>query len=176
MVARSVFNKDNIEVLPVEKEYPEIQADSSLEIAKYSAIQAAKDLNSPVVREDHSLFINAIKFPGPYTNYFEKKISPEILLKILNVFDDSRGEFEVATVCAYPDGSTFDFVFKVPMTFGHEIKGDRKGWNGLIRLNDEKRAITEYPEKERLDIWNRGYEALAKHLISHFAQVIFPVL
>ena len=164
--AKSVFDKYNIDILLVEKEYPEIQADSSLEIAKYSAIKAAKDLNAPVVREDHSLFINdEFRFPGPYTNYFEKKIPVETLLKILAIIGGNSGEFEVATVCAYPNGSTFDFVFKVPMSFGNENKSTRKGWGGLIHLNNEKRAITEYPEEERLEIWNRGYEEIAKHLV-----------
>lgn len=163
--AKSVFDRYDIEIVSIENEYPEIQADSSLEIARFSAIQATKDLNACVVREDHSLFINALGIPGPYTNYMEKKISSDKLLKIINLFGDNRGEFEIATVCAKPDGSIFEYVFKVPMTFGDMIKGDNpKGWNGLIRLLDETQAITEYPEEERLHIWNQGYEAVAKYL------------
>ena len=88
----------------------------------FSAIQATKDLNACVVREDHSLFINTLGIPGPYTNYMEKKISSDKLLKIINLFGDNRGEFEIATVCAKPDGSIFEYVFKVPMTFGDMIK------------------------------------------------------
>ena len=65
------------------------------------------------------------------------------------------------------DKETFEYVFKVPITFGEKPKGkNSKGWNGLIRLNDEKRAITEYPESERLHIWNKGYEAVAKKLVA----------
>ena len=46
------------------------------------------------------------------------------------------------------------------------LKGNNtKGWNGLIRIGDETRAITEYPEKERLHIWNEGYEAVAKYIV-----------
>ena len=53
------------------------------------------------------------------------------------------------------------------MTFGKEPKGDNpKGWNGLIRLNNEEKAITEYPETERLHIWSQGYETVAKYLIA----------
>jgi len=51
------------------------------------------------------------------------------------------------------------------MTFGKKPKGKNpKGWDGLIRLYDETRAITEYPEKERLNIWNQGYKAIAEYL------------
>ena len=165
--ARSVFDKYHISILPVEKDYPEIQADSSLEIARFTAISVAKELNSPVIREDHSLFINALGVPGPYMNSFEKKISAERLLEILKIFNDYTGYFEVATVYAEPDGKIFEFTFRVPMTFGTEVKGtNSKGWNGLIRLNNEPRAITEYPEEERLDIWNQGYEAVAQYINS----------
>lgn len=165
MAAKNAFDKYNIEIVPVEKDYPEIQAETSLEIAHFTAIQAAKDINSPVVREDHSLFIHALNIPGPYTNYIEKNISAQKLLEILKNFDDRTGHFEIATVYAEPNGKTFEYVFQVPITFGIEIKGNNpKGWNGLIKIGDETRAITEYPEEERLHIWNQGYEAVAKHI------------
>jgi len=163
--ARSTFDKYEIELLPVDKEYPEIQAESSLEIARHSAVQAARDLNSPVIREDHSLFIEALGIPGPYMNYVEKKISADKILEIIDFLGNRNGWFEVSTVYAEPDGKTFEYTFKVPMTFGKESKGENpRGWNGLIRLQGETRAITEYPEEERLHIWNEGYEAVAKYL------------
>lgn len=162
--AKSVFYKYGLELESIDKEYPEIQSDSCLEIARYSSIQAAIDFKAFVIREDHSLYIDSLGIPGPYTNFVEKKISTDTLLKIINCLGDNRGFFEVATVCAKPDGRTIEYVFRVPMTFGSEIKTAGKGWNGLIRLLDEKRAITEYPEEERLHIWNQGYEVIAKKL------------
>jgi len=165
LAAGSVFDKYKIEIQSVEKDYPEIQADTSLEIAKYTALEAAKELDMPAVREDHSLFIEALGIPGPYTNYIEKKISADKLAALIKQLGNNKGHFEVATVLAYPNGETFEYVFQVPMKFGEESKGENpKGWNGLIRLNKETRAITEYPETERLHIWNQGYEAVAKHL------------
>lgn len=167
MVARSIFDRYQIELLSVEKDYLEIQADSSLEIARFTATQVAKEINAPVIREDHSLFINALGIPGPYTNYIEKMIPAEKLLEILNALNDYTGYFEVATVYAEPNGQTFENIFRVPMTFGREVKGNNtKGWNGLICLNNESRAITEYPEEERLGIWNQGYEAVVKYIVS----------
>jgi len=167
LVAKSVFDKYNIEIQNVGKDYPEIQADTSLEIAKYTSIEAAKGLGIPVVREDHSLFIEALGIPGPYINYTEKRIPADKLVLLIKQLGNNKGHFDVATVLAYPNGETFEYTFQVPMTFGEESKGNNpKGWNGLIRLNNEKRAITEYPEIERLQIWNQGYEAVAKHLIN----------
>lgn len=165
LAAKSVFDKYNIEIQNVEKDYPEIQADTSLEIAKYTALEVARELNTPAVREDHSLFIEVLDIPGPYTNYIEKKIPADKLATLIKQLGNNKGHFEVATVLAYSNGETFEYVFQVPMTFGEESKGKNpKGWNGLIRLYDETRAITEYPETERLPIWNQGYEAVARHL------------
>jgi XTP/dITP diphosphohydrolase len=165
--AKSVFDVCNIHLLPVEKDYPEIQAATSLEIARFTALQAAKDLGAPAIREDHSFFIHALGVPGPYTSYMEKRIEPEKLLKIINCLKDDTGHFEVATVYAESNGETFEYTFQVPITLGKEVKGKNPhGWNGLIRLYDEERAITEYPEEERLSIWNEGYRAVAKYINS----------
>lgn len=165
MAAKSAFDKYNIKITSLDKTFWEVQAETSLEIARLITTEISKEMNSPVVHEDHSLFIHALGIPGPYTSYIDKKISAEKLLKILKNFDDRTGHFEIATVYAEPDGKTFEYVFQVPVTFGKEIKGNNpKGWNGLIRIGDETRAITEYPEEERLHIWNRGYEAVAKYI------------
>ena len=165
MAANSVFGKYGITLRSVEKDYPEIQDETSLAIAKFTALQVARDLNSPAIREDHSLFIEALGIPGPYTNYIEKRIAAPKLAELIKLIGNNKGYFEVATVYAEPDGKTFESVFQVPMTFGEKIKGENpKGWNGLIRLLDEKRAITEYPEEERLYIWNQGYEKIAEFI------------
>ena len=163
--ARSAFAQFNIEINSLDLDIPEIQADASLEIARHAAVQAAKNSDQPVVREDHSLFIHALCIPGPYTTYIEKKISAEKLLTLIKFLGDNTGHFEVATVLAQPSGETFEHTFQVPMTFGKKVKGeDAKGWNGIIRLLGEERAITEYPEEERLPIWNQGYLVVAKYL------------
>jgi len=108
LAAKSVFDKYKIEIQNVEKDYPEIQADISLEIAKYTALEAAKELNTPAVREDHSLFIEALGILGPYTNYIEKKIPADKLALLIRQLGNNKGHFEVATVLAYPNGKTFE--------------------------------------------------------------------
>lgn len=167
MAAKHVFDKYGIEIVESRKDYHEIQAETSLEIARFTATQAAKDMNLPAIREDHSLFIHALNIPGPYTNYIESRIPASKLLELLNFLGDNTGHFKVATILAHPNGETFEYVFQVPVTFGKVIKGkDSKSWDGLIRLFDEKRAITEYPEEERLYIWSQGYEKVAEYILS----------
>lgn len=167
MAAKKAFDKYNIKTLFIDKEYPEIQADTSLEVAKFTALQAAKELNIPVIREDHSFFINVLGVPGPYTSYFEKKISAEKILKILKDEQDRNGYFEIATVYAQPDGFTKELSFQVPIKLATEEKGYlQKGWAKIIMIANENRTIAEYPEEERIDVWNKNYEEIARWLLA----------
>ena len=136
LAAKSIFDKYNIKIQTVEKNYPEIQADTSLEIARHTAMQAAKELSNPAIREDHSLFIEALGIPGPYTNYIEKRIPAEKLAFLIKQLNNNRGYFEVATVLAYPNGKTFEHA-QIPITLQKSLKENSKGWDGLIRLYDE---------------------------------------
>ena len=143
MAAKSVFDKYEIGFKNIDKDYPEIQASTSLEIAKHTAVQAAQDFKKNVLREDHSLYLNALGVPGPYMNYFEKKVSIDNLIKLTNTFKNNTGYFEVATVLAMPKGKVYEFLFKVPFYIKSniEVPDPRGGWNGAICLGIEKRAF-----------------------------------
>ncbi|HDK26430.1 MAG TPA: hypothetical protein ENG48_04985 [Candidatus Atribacteria bacterium] len=167
-VAKSVFSKFGIEVNQITKDFPEIQADASLEIARYTAIQASKELNIPVIREDHSLIINALGIPGRYTSFIERRLSVNKLLKLLDNEKDRSGYFEIATVYAEPSGLIKEYSYRVPVFFETQerVPDPRKGWNGIIRLAEESRTFTEYPAEERLHVWGRNYESIARFLNS----------
>ena len=162
LAAKDVFSGYKIEVKMLDKEYPEIQANTSLEIAKDNAIIAAKEFNVPVVREDHSLFINELGFPGPYTKYIESKLPAEKLIKILK--DDWRGYFEIAAVYAEPNGFTKEFVFRVPIKISKEIKGTKGNWDRVLMLADSNKTLSEQTEEENINVWNKNFVEIAKFL------------
>lgn len=170
--AEAIFSQYNIAVLPIEKEYPEIQADKSLDIAKYTAVNVAKDLNKPVIREDHSFYLNAIKVPGPYMSFFEKNIPVEDILKILENFKDRTGYFEVGTVYADPEGHTLEYTFQVPVILEKEEKiKNAQGWSGIMRLSNEMQTLAEGTEEERFEIFGQNYKKIAEHLTHHLGKV-----
>jgi len=165
--AESVFGRYGIAVRFIDKDYPEIQADSSLEIARFTALEAAKELGIPVIREDHSFFIDAYGIPGPYMNHFERMIPATSLLRLLEHEPDRNAHFSVATVYAEPDGRTIEHVFEVPVVIEREIKGDiAKGWDALLRFPNEKRTFAQYPLEERNDIWGQNFEKIARTLLA----------
>lgn len=166
--AKSVFDKYGIEVVPIFEDYPEIQADTSLEIARHTAIEASKDLNLPVLREDHSLFINTVKAPGPYMSFFEKNVPAEAILKLLKGYKDRSGYFEIATVYATPGGKTIEFVLQVPIEIEKSKKvKDAPGWSGIIRLSHQKNTLAERPESERFHCFNKNFQLIAEYLLAN---------
>lgn len=163
MAAKRAFEKHGVEVNFIKKEYPEIQADTSLEIAASTAKTAAKELGIPVIREDHSFFVNALGIPGPYCNYFERALGTEGLLKMLKKFLDRSAYFEIATVYALPDGKIKTWVGRVPIIIACEPRGDlSRGWDAVLMFENEKRTFAEYPMEERIDVWNENFEKIAK--------------
>jgi non-canonical purine NTP pyrophosphatase (RdgB/HAM1 family) len=164
VAAKDVFDKYGIEIISLEKDYPEIQADTSLEIARNTVIEAAKEINDPVIREDHSLFIHSLGIPGPFTHYIEKMMPVQKLFELLNQFEDRTGHFEAAIVYAEPNGKTFEYVFQVPVKFSKEIKGDSPAWDNILMMEDESRTFSEYPREERISYWTEGYEEVAKYI------------
>jgi len=62
--AKKVFDGYGVELIMPEKDYVEIQASTSAEIARYTALCAVQELGAPVIREDHRLYINCLGIPG----------------------------------------------------------------------------------------------------------------
>lgn len=165
MAAQKVFSNYKIEVKQIDKDYPEIQGKNSAEIARFTALQAAKDFDVPVVREDHSLFITSLSgFPGPYTNYFDKTIPVEVLLRMLENFKDRNAEMELAATLAYPNGTIKEFVYKVPLKISLTVKGNKGNWDKVLMLKDENETFAEVTEESRVDVWTKNYSNIAKEL------------
>jgi XTP/dITP diphosphohydrolase len=164
--ARNAFSKFKIGLKQITKEYPEIQADSSIEVARHTAAEAVKEFGVPVVREDHSLFIKALGgFPGPYTNYFDRTIPAELLLKMMSSFKDRSAYMELSAALALPSGEMFDFVHRIPLKISESAKGSIGNWDKILMLKDDKETFAEVDEELRVDQWSKNYEKIAKKML-----------
>jgi XTP/dITP diphosphohydrolase len=164
-IVEYVFPKYGIDFEFIDGDFPEIQAASSKEIAEFTSRQAAKELGMPVVREDASLYIRALGFPGPFTAYLEKMVPAEKLLKILEPFEDRSGFFESAVSFCLPNKTPLTFVERFEIEINDKEAGDLvppKAWDRILRLKGESRTFAEYPIEERIKIWAKPYEKLAK--------------
>lgn len=161
--ANLIFNKYSIEVLSLDLDLPEIQAATSIEIASYTAREAFEKKKLPVIREDHSLYINELGMPGPYMAYIDKAIDIDHLLKILDTLQDRSGYFELSASFIDEGGKEHRFSYQVPIVFANEPRGDnQQRWERVMMFPDETRTFAEYPSEERAEVWSKNYQEIAK--------------
>ena len=166
-VAKRVFSRFGIDVVPIPGNAAEIQADTSAEIARFAALQAVRGLDAPVIREDHSLVFNSLGLPGPYTKFMESKLPEEKLLKILELFPDRSGYFELSAAYAHPDDEVMEFTFRVPINVANEPRGKlSKGWNRVLMLVGESRTLAEYQDSDRISVFEKNFVRIAEHMKS----------
>ncbi len=165
--AEKAFEDTNIELRQLRTSVPEIQASTSLKVARHTVEQICKQYNAPVIREDHSVYLNAIPgFPGPFMSYFNKNIPAKKLLKLLENFDDRTGYFEIGTVLGLPNGEINEYEFRVPIKISKELKGNKRNWNQVLMLKEESKTFAESCSESRISIWNQNFRKIAEELDS----------
>jgi len=164
LVAKDAFEKLGLNLKRTDSSFPEIQADSSMEIAKKMAKQMHAKLGNWVIREDHSLYLDKLNFPGPYTNYFNKNINEDNLLRIINSINSTSGKMVLSAVLV-GNGVCKEFEYSVPIQFSKTPKGDLSiGWDRVLMLKGDKRTFAEYPQSERIKAWQSNFDKIAKYL------------
>ncbi len=164
--AELAFQPFGIEVIPLNINIPEIQADSNIKIARHSAQMAAQQLGEPVVREDHGFYLNAFPgWPGPYMAHTEHIISPECLLKLIGN-NDRTGYFEMALAYAKPNKKIIEFSFKIPTKIVKIPRSGKKdfGWDSIISLGENSKTLSEYLQADRYALFTHNFIQLAKML------------
>jgi XTP/dITP diphosphohydrolase len=82
--ARNVLSEYGVATAMLNMEAVEIQDDSLENIAKTSAVDAARKSSLPVFVEDAGLFVKALHgFPGPYSSYVYRTVGNIGILKLM---------------------------------------------------------------------------------------------
>ena len=162
--AKKAFKSSNIELRQLSKDYPEIQASNSLEIARHSVEQAMEEHDKPIVREDHSVYLDAVPgFPGPYMSYFDKNLPTEKLLQLLEG-KERTGFFEIGTVLGRPNGEIKEYEFRVPIRISEEIRGNKGNWDKILMLEDKDQTFAQTSSESRTEIWNQNFRKIAEEI------------
>src|SRR5690606_64360 len=106
-IAENYFKDlEGFELVQRSLEVPEIQDASCEEIARFSAVYAARQMGEPCVKMDAGFFIAALGgFPGPFVKYVNEWLSEGQLLTLLNGSNDRSAYFLDATAIGFPDGT-----------------------------------------------------------------------
>ena len=162
--ARKAFEQTNIQLEQIDPDYREIQASSSLEVARHTVEKFIGEYDSPIIREDHSLYLDAIPgFPGPYLSYFDEELDAEKLLELVEG-EKRTGYFEVGTVLGLPNGEIKEYQFNVPIKIPDEIRGDERNWDRVLKLESSDKTFAESSSDDRAEIWNQNFRKIAEEI------------
>ena len=167
---KKIFADTDISLTFVSHDEPEIQADNSQEIAQQTALKYAVAHQTIAIREHHSLYLNHLyPFPGPYLAYFDKHMSADTLLAMLQNAQDRSGFFVVEAVVAWPDASVRCYSHEIPMTVATEKSGGPGNFPRLFKLKDEPLTFAEKMEKAvpLADVWVQNYVSIHHDIVHH---------
>lgn len=138
---------------------PEIQDVSCAEVARYSAVYAAKEIDEPCIKMDVGLCITALGgFPGPFVKYINDWLSEGKLLAMLVGEDNRTAYFMDATVIGFPDGSFKTFERKVPGRIANPGEYEPSKWpaNSLFIPDGYDIPLGKMTNEEQETFWGDG--------------------
>lgn len=169
---KAILKKFNIEILWLNKEYLEVQANDIKTIAVESAKKLSIDLENSFFLEDTGLFIEVLNgFPGPYSAYVFKTIGNEGILKLLEKQKNRSAFFE--TCVAFYDAherTIKTFIGHVDGVIAKSIRGRGWGYDPIFIPIGYDKTYAELGEKKNevshrtiaMQMFARWY--LAEHL------------
>ncbi len=163
--AESIFSPHGVRLELLVPDIREIQATGSAEIARAMAVGAHEQTGKAVIREDHSFYIKELNIPGPFMAYADKAISAQQLLAILDTLTSREAYFELAAAYVDDAGEVREFSYRVPVMMATEIRGsDKLRWERLMMLPGESTTFAEGGADERVALFSKNYEAIAKFI------------
>ena len=165
--AKLYFEPLGIEVDNVKIDCPEIQADTTEEIANYSSKYASEYLKCDVLKNDSGLYIPALKgFPGPYTHYVDDTLGEEAILKLMENVENREAYFlECLSYTKYGE-EPICFTSKTKGKIAYKKSG-KYGWSwDFIFIPDgHDKTFANYNDEERFSLWDMSaYQKLADYL------------
>lgn len=160
-IAQLYFNtiSSDYELIQYKIDTPEIQDKSVIEIARQSAIWAAKETGQPCIKMDVGFFINALNgFPGPFVKYANDWLTQDDFLQLMVNKDDRSAYFEDATAIGYPDGTSEVFTQRNngSIALSKDLTNDRWPANLLFVPSGYDRALGSMSEMDQNKYWGDG--------------------
>jgi len=151
--------------------YPEIQADSLEEVARFGARWLVERTERFIVLEDSGLFIDSLEgFPGVYSAYVYQTVGLEGVLKLMTGMDVERRSATFRSVIAMcsPGREPDLFIGECSGRISTSLAGEGGfGYDPLFVPDGEKRTFAQMDveEKNRLSHRGRALDAMV-HVLS----------
>ena len=149
------------------KDLPEIQADTTEEIAIFSSKYASEKLGKSVLKNDSALVIPALNnFPGPYTKYVEETITEDGILKLMKDIENRYCYWVEVLAYTEHNGETHTFTSITEGSIAYEKDGEYGwGYDHIFIPKGENKVFSCYTDEERVKFFdNKAYALLADYL------------
>jgi len=158
---------DGVEIVHVDREYPEIQAES--EDVVLFAMDYIKE-QEPFIVEDTSLYVESLKgFPGSFASYVQKTIGNSGLLKLMDGVEERRAFFETCIGLSY-SGNKKVLKGRCYGSIGFEPRGSKGfGFDPIFIPDGCEKSFAELSTEEKNSLSHRGraFKALKNYMKNH---------
>ena len=155
--AKEKFSPLGIEIVQKNIGYPEIQADSLEEVARFGVKDVEKRVDHPFILEDAGLFIDSLSgFPGVYSAFIFRTIGCEGILKLLK---EKNRTAIFKSVFAYTglNGKTQLFIGECKGKISKEKRGKNGfGYDPIFIPNESSKTFAEMQTDEKNQFSHRG--------------------
>ncbi|MGB3945837.1 MAG: non-canonical purine NTP pyrophosphatase [Candidatus Saccharimonadales bacterium] len=160
-IAKAYFEKiaGNYELTQHAIDTPEIQDKSVVEIARQSALWAAKETGMPCIKMDVGFYISALNgFPGPFVKYVNDWLTQDDFLKLMQGKNDRSAYFEDATAIGYPDGTSevFSLINRGSIALSKDPENNRWPANLLFIPVGYEHALGSMSDADQNQYWGDG--------------------
>lgn len=173
LVAKEALAKYGIDVDQVDIETPEIQAETTDEIVKYSAKYAAEKSGKAVIKGDFGFYIEALNgFPGPFVKFINKWLTAEELIRLYKDKENKRAHVLNALGFCTPGSEPVVFVTKTEGILLTEASGDNGNPVDALFVPDGfDKTIASMSQEEYIKLWdNDRFERLSQYLKENFKE------
>lgn len=170
-IAKQFFSSANgYELVQHSFQVSEVQDVSCEEIARQSAIYAAKELGEACVVMDVGFSIDVLNgFPGPFVKYINEWLSEDRLLRMLSEDSDRTAYFTDALAIGFPDGTAKVFSHKILGRLAKEGEYKPSKWpaNSLFIPDGHSIPLGLLSAQEQTDFWhseNKNWQKLTEYV------------
>lgn len=154
-IANSVFSIYDIDVENRDIEPNEIQETDIEKIASFSALEAAKTLEVPVIKTDVGFEIETLNgFPGAFGKYVFNWLGT--VLKLMEGKDNRKGKSIEVLAYAEPNGYCKTFRMDTPLTIRTSALGTGSVIDKLMNIEGQKANYDSLTLDEKLEWWRNN--------------------
>ena len=156
-IAQSVLGLYDINVKNIDLNVDEVQSEDIEQVAIKSALKAAKELNTPVIKTDVGFEIEALNgFPGAFGKYVFKWLETDGILKLLEDKENRNGKAIEVLAYATPSGDYKTFKTETKFTIRMTPKGEGSTMDKLMEIKGQKDNYGSLSLEEKLKWWKKN--------------------